>query len=78
MIFSLMFHFSQRERAGNMKLTQNKAQKSVLLDKMGFDLPPHTHTKKGTLKRWKKIHKEEDLNLAVAIFFPQGQNYCFP
>lgn len=50
-----------------MKLTQNKAQKSELLDKMGFDLHPHTQ-KKGTLKRWKKIQKEEDPYLAIAIF----------
>lgn len=56
-ICSLMFEFSQRKRADNMRLTQNKAEGQ---DKMGSDPHPHMH-KKPT----KKVEKDTFWNLEI-------------
>lgn len=71
-----MFHFSQRRRTDNAELTQNKAQKSALLDKMGFDLRPHTQ--KRNPKKVEKDTKRGRSTSCSCHFFPSGQNYCFP
>lgn len=48
-IFGLMFHFSQRKRTDNMKLTQNKAQKSLCCWTKWALTFVHTHTHKKEL-----------------------------
>lgn len=72
-----MFHFSQRKRTDNTELTQNKAQKSALLDKMGFDLHPHTR-KSNSKKVEKDTKRGRSTSCSCHFFFPSGQNYCFP
>lgn len=64
-----MFHFNQRKRTDNMKLTQNKAQMSVLLDKIGFDLHPHTKKRNS-----RKVEKDTKWGRSISCscwFFPK-------
>lgn len=75
-IFSLMFHFSQRKRTDNMKLTQNKAQKVCAVGQNGL-WPSSTHTQKRSSEKVEKDTKR-GRSISCSCHFFHGWNYCFP